>query len=307
MECFFELPLAVFRREDAEILWRVVAFARANVRAGGKRIDFHVHAAPGAVIRRVRAVIAHQVVAGRIVLHALKHFAEIADVEKRAPAGVSRKRRQRFARILARLALGNDGRAGEHRVAARRARAGVASRSGRQQPARIHGVDRNIRAIRGVGRGDQLRAIFLAGLRDAAGELNDGFLSGNSFEDFAEGLDGGELAVRIENVEFRVVGGERRAGVFGDRRFPHSRPSPHRPARRAPLRARAPARPRIACSNSRSFVKFATTFSVLPKATTATRSAGVICSCRYFCAARVERSRSSACSEVRSKNSTIMR
>ena len=214
LERFLELPLAVFRREDAEILRRVVAFARANVHAGGKRIDFHVHAPPGAVIRRVRAVISHQIVSGRVVLHALKNLAEVSDVEKGAPAGVSRKRRQGIARILARLALGNDGCAGEHCVAAGRARAGVASRRRRQQPARIDAVDGNVGAVRGVGRGDELRAIFLAGLRDAAGELNDRFLAGNSFEDFAQRFDGGEFPVRIENVEFRVVGGERRAGVF---------------------------------------------------------------------------------------------
>ena len=45
------------------------------------------------------------------------------------------------------------------------------------------------------------------------------FFPGNSFEDFAQRLDGGELPVRIENVEFRVVGGECRAGVFGDGGF----------------------------------------------------------------------------------------
>ncbi len=71
-------------------------------------------------------------------------------------------------------------------------------------------VDGNIRAVRGVGRGDQLRAVFLAGLRDAAGELNHGFLSGNAFQHFAQGFDGGELPVGIEDIEFRVVGGERR-------------------------------------------------------------------------------------------------
>ena len=220
MERFLELPLAVFRREDAEIFRGVVAFASANVHAGGNRIDFHVHAPPRAVIRRVRAVISHQVVSRRIVLHALKNLAEISHVKKGAPSGVSRKRRQRIARILARLALRNDGRAREHRVAARRARAGVAPRRRRQQPARIDAVNGNVRAIRGIGRGDELRAIFLAGLRDAAGELNDGFLAGNSFENFTQRLDGGELAVRIENIEFRVVGGERRAGVFGDGGFP---------------------------------------------------------------------------------------
>ena len=66
--------------------------------------------------------------------------------------------------------------------------AGVASGSRRQQSARIDAVNGNIRAIRGIGGGNELRAVFLAGLRDAAGELNQRFLPGNSFEDFADAL-----------------------------------------------------------------------------------------------------------------------
>ena len=80
-------------------------------------------------------------------------------------------------------------------------------------------VDGNVGAIRGVGGGDQFGAVFLAGLRDAAGELNDGFFAGNSIQNFAQRFDGGELAVGIEDVEFGVVGGEGRAGVLGDGGF----------------------------------------------------------------------------------------
>ena len=64
-----------------------------------------------------------------------------------------------------------------------------------------------------------MRAVFLAGLRDSAGELDHGFLPGNAFQDFANGFHGGEFPVGIEDVEFRIVGGERRAGVFGDGSF----------------------------------------------------------------------------------------
>jgi hypothetical protein len=53
-------------------------------------------------------------------------------------------------------------------------------------------------------------------LRDAAGELNQGFLAGNAIQDFANSFDGGELSVGIEDVELRIVGDERRSGVFGD-------------------------------------------------------------------------------------------
>ena len=105
---------------------------------------------------------------------------------------------------------------GKHGVAGGRADAGIAAGNLRHQAARIHGVDGDVGAIRGIGGGAQLRAIVFAGLGDAAGELDHRFFAGDVAEQVGHGFERGELAIGVENVEFGFVGGEGRVGVFGD-------------------------------------------------------------------------------------------
>ena len=94
--------------------------------------------------------------------------------------------------------------------------AGVAAGNFGHQAARVHGVDRDVGAVRGVGGGAELRAVVFAGLRDAAGELDHRFFAGDVAQQIGDRFQRDELAIGVENVELGVVGGEGRVGVFGD-------------------------------------------------------------------------------------------
>ncbi len=130
----FELAFAIFGGEHAEIFWRIVAFANSQARPG-RQIHFHVNATPASIARRVRAVIAEQVVAGIVALHGLEYFSEIPDIEEGTSAGISCERRKSFARILAGLRLLEDGGACVHRIAGRRADGSIAARDLGHEPA----------------------------------------------------------------------------------------------------------------------------------------------------------------------------
>src|ERR1700675_2091366 len=93
-ERVLQLPLTVFRREYDEILRRLVALASADVRSGGQLGNLHVDTPPASIPRRVRAVVADKVVTGVVVLHALKNFGEVTEVEKRPPSSITRECRQ---------------------------------------------------------------------------------------------------------------------------------------------------------------------------------------------------------------------
>src|SRR5205823_6603970 len=83
----FELPFAVFGGVDAKIARRVVTFARSDT-SPGDAVHLYFESAPAAVARCVRAVIAHQVVAGGVGLHALESITKVAQIKKSAPTGV---------------------------------------------------------------------------------------------------------------------------------------------------------------------------------------------------------------------------
>ncbi len=59
-----------------------------------------------------------------------------------------------------------------------------------------------------------LRAVFFAGLGDAAGEFDHRFSSRNHPEDVGQALDGLELLVGIEDVEFSFIGAIGGAGIL---------------------------------------------------------------------------------------------
>ena len=174
----FQLTLAIFGGVDAEVLGRVIALAIANARPGNS-VHFHAQGAPAAVMLRIRAVVAQQIISGSIGLHGTEGLAEVSQIEKAAPAGIGGQRGQSLTRILARAALLEDGGAGKHGVAAGRSGAGIAAGNFREQAARVHGVNGHIGAIGGVGGGAKLGAIVFAGLGDAAGELQHRFLAGD--------------------------------------------------------------------------------------------------------------------------------
>ena len=173
--------------------------------------------APAAIAFYVGAeIVADEVVAAIILLDFRERVAEISEVEEGFPAGVSRKSGERVAGIFALIGLVIDGRAGKHGISVGGIRGGVAAGRRREQTARIKRINRDVRAIRGVSGGAQLRAIFFAGLSDASGEFDERFSAGNSAEDVGEAFNCGEFLVGIEDVEFGFVGREGGAGVFLD-------------------------------------------------------------------------------------------
>src|SRR5882762_6975575 len=90
-ERVLQLALTVFRREYAEILRRVVALASADVRPGGQLGNLHVDAPPAPIPGRIHTVVANEVVTGVVVLHALKNFGEVTEVEKRTSSRITRE------------------------------------------------------------------------------------------------------------------------------------------------------------------------------------------------------------------------
>lgn len=168
------------------------------------------------VLGVVGAVIAEQVVARSIVFDGLEDLAKVADVEVGFSAGIGSQSGESLARVLTGLHLAEDGGTRKHSGAAGAAGAGIAAGDLGHEAARVHGVEGDVGAVGGVGGGAELRAVFFAGLRDAAGELNDGLAARDVAEQVGESLEGGELAVGIEDVELGLVGGEGGTVVLGD-------------------------------------------------------------------------------------------
>src|SRR4030088_2778180 len=77
-----------------EIRRGVVTTAEVNFDA--RPVDSHRDAPETAVLRRIRAVIAEQIVDRSVLLHAGEHAAEIVRIKKRAPARVPGQSDQRF-------------------------------------------------------------------------------------------------------------------------------------------------------------------------------------------------------------------
>ena len=214
-----QLALAIFGREDAEGLGRVIALAVADARTARNSVDLHAERAPAAVVRGVAAVVAEQVVAGEIALHVREGFAEVAQIEEALAAGVGGEGGQSFPGILTGILLMEDRSSLKHGLSRGRAHAGIAAGNFSHEAARIDGVDGDVGAIGGVGGGFQLGAIVFASLGDAAGELQHRLLAGDFAEQIGDGFERGELAVGVEDIELGFVGGEGRVEASADRGF----------------------------------------------------------------------------------------
>ena len=78
-------------------------------------------------------------------------------------------------------------------------------RSGSLQSARVHRVDRNVRSNRRGRCRPKLRLVVDSVLRDAAREVDHRLLLREGRQHFDRVLNGGELAVGVENIELGVV------------------------------------------------------------------------------------------------------
>ena len=89
----------------------------------------------------------------------------------------------------------------------------IAQRRAGHQPARINGPKRNAGADRRVDGGVHLRLVVDAVQPQAAGKVDQRLLLAHLAQHLRRGLQRGELAVGIEDVELAVVLPEGRAGV----------------------------------------------------------------------------------------------
>ncbi len=104
------------------------------------------------------------------------------------------------------------GSAAEHRRARRGGCGDVAARRRGKHAARVDRIDGDVGAVGGVGRGRQFGAILFPGLGDAAGEFDERFAARDRRQHIGDALDGDELLVGVENVEFGLIG---RVGGLG--------------------------------------------------------------------------------------------
>ncbi len=177
---------------------------------------------------------------------------------------------------------------------------GVAQRRLRHQAARVDGPERHAGADGGVDGGVQLRLVVDAVQPQAAGEVDQRFLLVELAQHLGGGLERGQLAVGVEDVELAVVLAEGRAGVGGAGVVwsISSKPWP------SPTISVS----RMLNSRSRSSVKSCSTSTAPPEyRMMATRSAGVICVRMNFCAASSARNWSAGGMAVMSKYSASRR
>ena len=130
----------------------------------------------------------------------MKGGREVVGIEEGLAPGIGGKRGHHFLSIEVGIEIVLQRRAVVAAGAAQAAGGGVAQRRDRLQAARIHGINRHIRAHRsidgGVKRGLVLNAVAL----NAAGEIEQGFLFVDVGQRVGNVCEGEELAVGIDVV-----------------------------------------------------------------------------------------------------------
>ncbi len=217
-ERVFELPFFIARIHLAPDFGSVIPFAVIDLRRFRQRGDLHRHMPVLSVLRRVRAVVAENVVTADVGLDGLDAERQVVAVEQSFSAGVGGQRVDGVLRVVKRSAGAQLRAAGEHPRTFGRCLGRIAGRRHGHQAARIDGIKRHVGAHRGVHSSANLRLIVDAGLADAARKINQRLLF-RERRQFARGIfECAELAIGIENVELGIVGSELAAVVGGDRR-----------------------------------------------------------------------------------------
>ena len=140
---------------------------------------------------------------------------EVVGVEQCLAAGVGGEGVERVLRALEAVGDGRGCCAGVDAGVSLRALRRIAQRSLRDKAAGIDGPDRHASLDGRVDGGMHLRLVVDAIEAHAAGEINQRLLLVELAEHMRRGLQGGELAVGVEDVEFAVVLSEGGAGVCG--------------------------------------------------------------------------------------------
>ena len=206
----FELPFFIRGRELIEFLAAEVTLAVVEL-GRSYFLKRDLHAAELAIQCGIGRIVADDVVTGKGFLRIEDAAAQVVDIEQRLAARVGGQRVHRILRALQTLHIGHRARAGIHGRAARRSVGGIAHRRQRHQAPRVDGEQRHVGADGGVGGGAQLRLVIDAIEAHAAGKVDERLLLIQIAEHLRGGLNGGKLAVGVEDVEFAIVlaeGGE---------------------------------------------------------------------------------------------------
>ena len=161
----------------------------------------------------LRGVVAEDVVVRDRLLGLNDAAGQVVVIEERFAAGIAGQRIQRVLRLLKVGGGGQGGGAGVHARVAGRALGRVAERSLRDQAARVDRPERNTGFDRGVNGGVKLGLVVDAVEAESAGKVDERFLLVQLAEHFRRGLQSGELAVGVEDVELAVVLAEGGAGI----------------------------------------------------------------------------------------------
>ena len=155
-----------------------------------------------------------------IMLHLLKRRTEVVGVEERFAARVGGQRAQQLLR----------GKVGAERIRNRRTRVRrraaqaplgrIAHGRQRLQTACVHGVDGHVRLGGLVGRGAQAGLVFDAVAREPAGKVQHALALIHLLQRLRHLPDRIQLAVGVQVVVLRVIGGERGCVVAGTVRGP---------------------------------------------------------------------------------------
>src|SRR6185312_6561024 len=216
IERFLELIVFIGPAVFPEFLIGEVAVAVIELRAGDiGAIELHIHRAVLAVGLGIRAVIAKDVIAADVVARLFHTEGKIVVFGEELAAGVGGHGGEGFLRGVIGCAAASTsatstgrGVGGEEAGAAAGLSGGVAAGSGGGHAAGVDRINGDVGFFRDVDELDELGLIIHAGLRDAAREIKQRFLFGIASEQFGRVLDGVELAVDVEDVEFGLIGGE---------------------------------------------------------------------------------------------------
>src|SRR3984885_2585407 len=211
-ERVFELTLFIDGVEVAELLIRVVALAVIEVRAYVLR-ERDFHPAEMSIPGRVRGVVANDVVIGDGLLRLNDTAGQVVGIEEGFAAGVAGEGEKSVLRLLEVGGRGLGGGAGVHAGIALRALGSIAQWSLCDQTAGVDGPERDTRSNSRVDGSVQLCLVINAVEAQAAGEVDERFLFVQLAQHLGRGLQGGELAIGVEDVELAVVLPECGAGV----------------------------------------------------------------------------------------------
>ena len=194
----------VFLARVLKVGGRIVAGPEFQLYVGPIYLDGQL--AIASVARRIRAVEANGVVGRSVALHLRKGRSKIIGIEEGLATGVDAERGHDLLCGEVGVHIVCERAAVEGSCAAQAAGGGVAQRRNGLQASRIHAVDGQIGAHRGVDGCPQRSLVLDAVPLDAAGKVQQRFLLGNLFQRFCDSFQGKQFAVGVEVVVFALVG-----------------------------------------------------------------------------------------------------